>query len=103
MDPSFAVIFLLSFYCIRKTAPILTIPFTFLDIFTAFMANEQRFGNDRRSMTISVILLGITLCVVFLAYFAFSEINNNSDATTVQFATIVSALLYELAFIWARF
>lgn len=52
------------------------------------MANE-RCGNDRRSMTISVTVLGVTLCVVFLAYFAFSEKYNDSNASTVEFAVIV--------------
>lgn len=55
------------------------------------MAGE-RIANDRRSMTISVALLGVTLSVVFLAYLAFSEYNNDSDASTVQFAVVVSCL-----------
>lgn len=43
-------------------------------------------------MTISVTLLGLTLGAVFFAYFTFSETNNANvhDATTMEFATIVS-------------
>lgn len=55
------------------------------------MANERN-GNDRRSMTISVTVLGVTLCVVFLAYFAFSEFSNDPDTLTVEFATVVSSI-----------
>lgn len=51
---------------------------------------DERCGNERRSMTISVSVLGITLCIVFLAYFAFSEHSDNTDASTIKFATIVS-------------
>ncbi|XP_031618760.1 lysosomal acid phosphatase isoform X2 [Contarinia nasturtii] len=40
-------------------------------------------------MTISVTVLGITLAVVFLAYHAFSENNNDSNQSTVKFAAIV--------------
>lgn len=57
------------------------------------MATEQnQCGNDRRSMTISVTLLGLTLGAVFFAYFTFSETSNANatDSTTLQFATIVS-------------
>lgn len=57
------------------------------------MANE-RGGNDRRTMTISVTLLGVTLCVVFFAYFTFSQIYNDVDASTVEFATVVSSINY---------
>lgn len=53
------------------------------------MAGE-RCGNDRRSMTISVALLAVTLSVVFMAYYAFSENNIESHEPTVKFATIVS-------------
>lgn len=55
------------------------------------MADKQC-GNDRRSMTISVTLLGATLAVVFLAYHAFSENNIDSNRSTIKFATIVSCL-----------
>lgn len=48
------------------------------------------FHNERRSMAISVTVLGMTLCVVFLAYFAFSESHNDPDLSTVRFAAIVS-------------
>lgn len=43
-------------------------------------------------MTISVTLLGLTLGAVFFAYFTFSETKNANviDATTMEFATIVS-------------
>lgn len=51
---------------------------------------DERGGNERRSMTISVTVLGVTLCVVFLAYVAFSEKASNSDVSTVKFAAIVS-------------
>lgn len=51
---------------------------------------DERCGNERRSMTISVTVLGVTLCVVFLAYVAFSEKTSNSDVSTVKFAAIVS-------------
>lgn len=53
---------------------------------------QNECGNDRRSMTISVALLGLTLGAVFFAYFTFSETNNANviDATTMEFATIVS-------------
>lgn len=64
---------------------------TLLVIFANFMADE-RCGNDRRGMTISVIFLGITLSVVFLAYFAFSENLSSSDVSTVRFAVVVSIL-----------
>lgn len=50
-------------------------------------------GSDRRNMTISVVILGMTLCVVFLAYFAFSEMNSDSDKNTIKFAAIVSIKL----------
>lgn len=65
------------------------------------MANVQnQCGNDRRSMTISVTLLGLTLGAVFFAYFTFSETNNANaiDATTLEFATIVSGNWIELFF-----
>lgn len=57
------------------------------------MAGE-RYGNDRRSMTISVTLLAVTLSVVFMAYYAFSENNIESHVQTIKFATIVSYLNY---------
>lgn len=50
----------------------------------------ETFQNERRNMTISVIVLGMTLFVVFLAYFAFSESHNDPNLSTVQFAAIVS-------------
>lgn len=66
------------------------------------MANE-RGGNDRRSMTISVAVLGVTLCMVFLAYFAFSEHSNQSDASTVEFATVVSAKIIQFRYLRFQF
>lgn len=55
------------------------------------------FQSERRNMAISVTVLGMTLCVVFLAYFAFSETNNDSDLSTVRFAAIVSFEFISLA------
>lgn len=55
------------------------------------MAGE-RCGNDRRSMTISVAVLAVTLSVVFLAYYAFSNNNIQSNASSVKFAIIVSII-----------
>lgn len=48
------------------------------------------FYNERRNMAISVTVLGITLCVVFLAYFALSESHNDQDLSAVRFAAVVS-------------
>lgn len=62
----------------------------FLVFFLANFMADERGGNERRSMTISVTVLGVTLCVVFLAYVAFSEKASNSDVSTVKFAAIVS-------------
>lgn len=64
-------------------------PFKFLADFVNSMAGEYC-TNDRRSLTISVAVLGVTLSIVFLSFFAFSEINNDPDTSTIQFAAFVS-------------
>ncbi|XP_055315614.1 lysosomal acid phosphatase [Sitodiplosis mosellana] len=45
--------------------------------------------DNHRNMTISVALLAVTLCIVFLAYYAFSENHIDSSESTVIFATVV--------------
>lgn len=63
-----------------------------LELVTGFVGSMagEHCSNDRRSLTISVAVLGVTLSIVFLAFFAFSEINNDPDISSIQFAAFVS-------------
>lgn len=63
---------------------------SFIPEFIGDLMACELFHNERRNMAISVTVLGMTLCVVFLAYFAFSESHNEPDLSTVRFAAIVS-------------
>lgn len=45
---------------------------------------------DRRNLIISVVILGLTLSTVFLAYFSFSDASESSDIAGIKFAAFVS-------------
>lgn len=47
-------------------------------------------NNERRGMTISVIILGCALIITFLAYFSFGNKHDNVDIDSVKFVAIVS-------------
>lgn len=51
-------------------------------------------NNERRGMTISVIILGCALIITFLAYFSFGEIHDNVAIDTIKFVAIVSEIRF---------
>lgn len=66
------------------------------DILDLGMACEA-FGVDRRNLTVSVVILGLTLSTVFLAYYSFGDASTDSDIARIKLAAFVS--LFCFAFI----
>ena len=47
---------------------------------------------ERRGMTISVVVLGVALFVVMMAYMAFGDSNDEADIATLRLAGVVCNL-----------